>query len=172
VLSVVSDRQRDEFSPLSVWPSDVRASLPSNNVEGKNGLPRRRHHPCQPLPVSHRSPVSYFSRRRSWRGRPFCSLAQGHRPYSYSTHDKLQRSVPSQVEATNLVTLPLATPIQLPPYVASTTRMAFVGFVSSAVAPPTEEQTIIKATPSAQPCCIRPTAILVNGRAGGLPRSF
>ena len=87
MLSVVSDRQRDEFSPLSVWPSDVRASLPSNNVEGKNGLPRRRHHPCQPLPVSHRSPVSYFSRRRSWRGRPFCSLAQGHRPYSYSTHD-------------------------------------------------------------------------------------
>jgi hypothetical protein len=45
----------------------------------------------------------------------------------------LQRSVPSQVEAMNLVTLPLATPAQLPPYVASTTRMAFVGFFSSAV---------------------------------------
>src|SRR4029079_5942160 len=47
----------------------------------------------------------------------------------------------------NLVTLPLATPAQLPPYVASTIRMAFVGFFSSAVTLPTEEQRIIKATP-------------------------
>ena len=84
---MVGDRPPDEFLPLSVLPSDVRASLRSNNAEGKNGLPHRRHHPCQPLPLSHRSRVSYFSRRRSWRGRPFCSLAQGHRPYSYSTHD-------------------------------------------------------------------------------------
>src|SRR4029077_20765462 len=56
----------------------------------------------------------------------------------------------------NLVTLPLATPAQLPPYVASTIRMAFVGFFSSAVTLPTEEQRIIKATPpNANRWCIR-----------------
>jgi len=55
----------------------------------------------------------------------------------------------------NLVTLPLATPSQLPPYVASKTRMAFAGFFSPAVTLPTGEQRIMRATnPSAQPLCI------------------
>src|SRR5215813_7775485 len=55
----------------------------------------------------------------------------------------------------NLVTLPLATPSQLPPYVASKIRMAFAGFLSAAAALPTGEQRIMEATnPSAQPLCI------------------
>src|SRR5215831_19696639 len=55
----------------------------------------------------------------------------------------------------NLVTLPLATPAQLPPYVASRTLMAFAGFFSSAVLA-TGEQRIMKAThPSARPRCIQ-----------------
>src|SRR5215831_18666119 len=56
----------------------------------------------------------------------------------------------------NLVTLPLATPAQLPPYVASRTLMAFAGFFSSAVTLATGEQRIMKATePSARPRCIQ-----------------
>src|SRR5262245_4749133 len=55
----------------------------------------------------------------------------------------------------NLVTLPLATPSQLPPYVASKILMAFAGFLSAAPALPTGEQRIMGATnPSAQPLCI------------------
>src|SRR5262245_47534266 len=46
----------------------------------------------------------------------------------------------------NLVTLPLATPAQLPPYVASRTLMAFAGLFSSAVTLATGEQRIMKAT--------------------------
>src|SRR5262245_52546125 len=56
----------------------------------------------------------------------------------------------------NLVTLPLATPAQLPPYVASRTLMAFAGFFSSAVTIATGEQRIMTAThASAQPRCIQ-----------------
>src|SRR5262249_27249789 len=67
----------------------------------------------------------------------------------------------------NLVTLPLATPAQLPPYVASRTLMAFAGFFSSAVTLATGEQRIMKATHPSARCAFRklyPDVMVVQPR--------
>src|SRR5262245_19290119 len=65
VRRVGDDRQRVEFLPLSISLSDARPRLRrSSNAEGKNCLPRHRHHPCPPPPLMRSSRVLSFSRRR------------------------------------------------------------------------------------------------------------
>src|SRR5262245_21616786 len=69
--------------------------------------------------------------------------------------------MPSHADAMNLVTLPLATPVQLPPYVASKTLMAIAGFFSSAVTLHTAEKRIMKATdPRAHGAAPTPTWLM------------
>src|SRR5262245_50418129 len=72
----------------------------------------------------------------------------------------------------NLVTLPLATPAQLPPYVASRTFMAFVEFFSSAVLLVTGVLWIMNATQlSARSRSIRPSEHLWSPLASAYDRS-